>query len=768
MKLSINIGNREFSIGVGKSVADFIKGTDIDDAGRGAALNTPYEQSAWVYCAISIIAQSIAQIPFRISRVGGDQARKVRALRGSADPVHRQLCRRALGETILESGGAVDLFNRPHPTMDRELFWEMAVTWNCLRGEFFILPLDAADGAVDLKQSKARVQRMLTLSPDRFWHLVQGYELTAWRYTGSPLMAPLASEMLFPGEVIHSRSPNPYIYWRGLSPLSVALTPAQTDFAGEQFQKGLWLNNADTGVIVTTDQQATPEQQAAIIAALRERKRKAGTPDRPLFLFGGAKVDKPTLSMMDMQFLETRKFLRQEIFAIFKVPEMLAGFTQDLNDGGAGGSLDAQKSSFIESTIGALAKRLETAVAPIVQTFGPDLVGWFDIDSLPIMQAARRSRIDVATKAFALGYTRNEINQMLDLGYPEDETGDKRYLPFNLQEIGAESELPGENEQTEPAPDDEGKDIIGGARKFLSTLNSPTINQRKPAIDVVQLWKKHIASRRAAVAMFQSKTNKVLLKFRQKALNKLNEVHLEKSAGRLGEIKGLVDIIFSHLAFSDALGHELTPPMKSTLQSAADELLAEVSHDDPWEYPPKAVTEYITGRTQRIKGVGGVVRDQLNTSLEEGIVNGETHQQLADRVKVVFNNLTAGEAKRVAMTEVNVAYNTARHEAMDSAGIEYKAWLSSHGPHVRPAHAEAEEVYLNEPIPLDQPFEVGGDQLMFPGDDSLGADLGNIINCQCVQLAAQKAGDDEKTVTYKIFGAGVMSFPKHQSQGGQA
>jgi hypothetical protein len=79
---------------------------------------------------------------------------------------------------------------------------------------------------------------------------------------------------------------------------------------------------------------------------------------------------------------------------------------------------------------------------------------------------------------------------------------------------------------------------------------------------------------------------------------------------------------------------------------------------------------------------------------------------------------------------------------------------------VRPAHAEAEAMYIDDPIPIDDPFEVMGEQLMFPGDDSLGASLENIINCQCIQLAAQKKSEDEKSVTYLVFGVGEMKFLK--------
>lgn len=764
----------EIMASVSKSVASpdvaaFLTGTDIDDQQQGTKLVNPYAQSAWIFTAVSILASSIAQIPFRISRIGSDKAKRIRALRSSADPKHRALCRRALGNDIVDSGDVVELFNRPHPTMDRQLFWEMVVTWNALRGEFFILPLDGDDQPVDLSDRKPRIKRMLTLDTTLFWHMVQGYTLEAWRYTGSPLLTPLPSEMLLPTEVVHSRTPNPYLYWRGLSPLIVAGTPAQTDFAGEQFQKGLWVNNADTGVIVTTDQQATPTQRVEILAALRERKRKAGTADRPLFLWGGAKVEKPQLSMMDMQFLETRKFLRQEIFSIFRVPESFAGFTADLNDGGAGGSLDSVKISFIESTIGSLCAAIEAAVAPIVGTFGDDLIGWFDVDSLPIMQAARRARWETGSKMFAMGVPVGDINTSLDLGLPDQPWYKKGYLPFNLQVAGEPPEpLPSEGGDAATGDDKDQADEEKGspfsrALGFLRLLSAPPAEVRKP--DATALWKKHVAARKSSVKLFQGKVSKVLLKFRGKTLAKLDEVHLQKGATSYKDWefagkRSLTDIIFSANEFGDALATELNVPLRTVLQQAGEELNAEVGVDDPWEYPPQAVLEFLAARKQKIMGTGGTVRDQLNTSLMEGVEAGETHAQLVDRVKAVFNSLGDYEARRVAMTEVNIAYNTARQAAIKKAGIEFKAWLSSHGPHVRPAHAEAEAMYIDDPIPIDDPFEVMGEQLMFPGDDSLGASLENIINCQCIQLAAQKKSEDEKSVTYLVFGVGEMKFLK--------
>jgi HK97 family phage portal protein len=811
-------------------VAAFLTGTDVgQDGGNGAKLTAPYVESAWVFIAISRIAEKISSIPFRISRMDEAKAKRVRAVRGSANARQRGFVRKALDESVIESGDIVDLFNRPHPTMSRQLFWESVVTWHCLRGEFFILPLDAGDLPVDLSTSAPRVQRLITLPTEMFWHIVHGNDLTGWRYTGSPLLSPIPSEMLLPSEVIHGRTFNLYLYWRGMSRLLVAMGAAGADFAASRYAQGYWMNNADTGAIVTTDQWLSDVQRATILTALRERKRKAGTADRPLILGGGLKVEKPVLSGMESQFIENRKMNRQEIGAIYGVPEAVMGFNDSKSSAlsGGGNAIGQEMIGFIENTIAPLCRHLEAAFEPVVKTFGDGLCAWFDEESLPGMQDARRARMDTGLKAFGIGFTRNEINGVYDLGFPEDPTGDTRYLPFNLQEVGANEPLPGEGAPGAPASgtaEAEKSNPFARLGNLLGNIQQPTSNnqQRKPdtktgcphchfefdsaaqpeiamgavacpqcgetvyqtdtlkrelqrKANATLLWKAHVQSRRRAVKLMAGKVHNVLHKYRGRTLNKLDVVHLEKaslinppSTLQLSTLpppavqRSLVDLIFDRHAFGNDLVLQLTNPISATLQLAGNELNSEIGLDDPWKMPPKKALEFLAGRTQEIQGVGGTVRDQLNTTLEEGIAKGETTQQLADRVRGVFKDLDYGEAQRIAQTETNMAYNSARHDSMLDAGIEYKAWLSSHGPNVRPAHALAEDDYSEGgdpgPIPIDEPFLVDGEELMYPGDPSGSA--GNVINCQCISLAVQKLVEEESFTTFKIFGLGEMKFQK--------
>ncbi|MDB6056412.1 MAG: Portal protein [Verrucomicrobiales bacterium] len=69
-------------------------------------------------------------------------------------------------------------------------------------------------------------------------------------------------------------------------------------------------------------------------------------------------------------------------------------------------------------------------------TIGADLYGWFDLESLPILQNARRQRIMTATTAFQMGVPLNAINQVYQLGFPELPWGNDAYLPTNMQKVG--------------------------------------------------------------------------------------------------------------------------------------------------------------------------------------------------------------------------------------------------------------------------------------------------------------------------------------------
>jgi len=99
-----------------------------------------------------------------------------------------------------------------------------------------------------------------------------------------------------------------------------------------------------------------------------------------------------------MQFLENRKLNAWRSGAIFGVHRNPVGFTEDANRAIA----QEERLSFIENGVAKYCDLLEAAMDPVVKSFGADLTGWFDIDSLRYA-IGRRNRIDSAAKAWAMG-----------------------------------------------------------------------------------------------------------------------------------------------------------------------------------------------------------------------------------------------------------------------------------------------------------------------------------------------------------------------------
>lgn len=128
---------------------------------------------------------------------------------------------------------------------------------------------------------------------------------------------------------------------------------------------------------------------------------------------------------------------------------------------------------------------------------------------------------------------------------------------------------------------------------------------------------------------------------------------------------------------------------------------------------------------RRLQEVKAVIRDAFEDP-------SKGFNELVQGLKKYYDGeFTA--AKRAALTESAGVLNAARHEGMRSEGVDGKLWITASG-RPRASHAQAQRDYGATPIPIDQPFVVGGASLRFPGDPD--APAGERINCYCLQLAA--------------------------------
>jgi 2'-5' RNA ligase len=138
-------------------------------------------------------------------------------------------------------------------------------------------------------------------------------------------------------------------------------------------------------------------------------------------------------------------------------------------------------------------------------------------------------------------------------------------------------------------------------------------------------------------------------------------------------------------------------------------------------------------RTQ-LDAVGDRLSERAVTSLREGIELGETQDELKQRMLAVFSEdgtqLGDGRANRIAMTSATSAFNAGVLAAAQAiTGPDrplVKQWVARRDTKVREAHHDANgQLQL-----LDDPFDVAGVPMQFPGDPT--APIGLLANCRCV------------------------------------
>lgn len=132
----------------------------------------------------------------------------------------------------------------------------------------------------------------------------------------------------------------------------------------------------------------------------------------------------------------------------------------------------------------------------------------------------------------------------------------------------------------------------------------------------------------------------------------------------------------------------------------------------------------------------------VNRSVLVSIHLGESIPDMAKRLRQV-ETMNRVQSVRAARTLVTAAENKGRQDSYEKAVedgiILEKIWISTHDSRTRDAHREAGARYTeSRSIPIDEPFIVGGEKLMYPGDTSLGASGHNIYNCRCTSATVVK------------------------------
>ncbi len=697
------------------SIAPFDRVIDLSGLTATEKVGRPYAQSLWVARAIKMVADPIASVPLHF----GTEERGGNAIN---DPELDA----AWQEPAIGPEGAVCLRDVVSAT----------IGWLKLSGEAFWVFDDRV-----LVKPKAlpfpdvgfgAVAQFAIVRPDRMRHVTdkRGGRLTGWEYTdGAGIAHTLLTE-----QVIHLKLWNPYDDIRGLGEYESAQLAAESDYMGANFKLNLARNNGDQGVYIIAKSGIPDDaQRKQIVAQLREKRelQQRGM-FKPVFLTGDISIEDPKVRVVDAAFNESMMQDAHRIFIAFGVPPSMADVVPSYSVGSA-----SDYYRLIRDTCTPTGKIFTEAVESATQRQGREGVfAWFDWSNHPVMKEVRREAITAATPLWDRGISWEVINETLDLGLPEFDGWDERYLPFSVSPAGMArdiyspeattgADVAGEvDDVKDDVEDDDDDEAI---KEMFRALKGP----RGKARDAreIELWKSHFAKRRATAKLYLSRFNKVLFEFRAEVLRKI-ESKLTRGAGTTTKAAA-ADFLFDLGAFKDAITINLRGVALNAMQVAGEQMFAEVKRDDPFKVPDARAKEFLAQREVRLKGASEEVWASIRSELQDGLDAGDGIKAMGDRIRSKFNGISRGRAETIAMTETGAAYGVAREEAQKQAGIQFKKWLTSGLSNVRSAHSHAN----GQVVAIDEPFYVGGEYLNFPGDPS--GSPGNVINCHCVSVATE-------------------------------
>ena len=144
--------------------------------------------------------------------------------------------------------------------------------------------------------------------------------------------------------------------------------------------------------------------------------------------------------------------------------------------------------------------------------------------------------------------------------------------------------------------------------------------------------------------------------------------------------------------------------------------------DDAYDY-----TEAIYGTQEAYLGIlaGVSVSDYYREAHVPNTVNSIVNTMLTYPDDPF--NFSIDRAIMIAENEANSMWNDAEFEEALQAGKKRKTWNTIIDKSTRDWHREMNSVSK----PITEPFDVAGEFMMFPRDESLGASGGNIVNCRC-------------------------------------
>ncbi|MCK5139694.1 MAG: phage portal protein, partial [Thermodesulfovibrionia bacterium] len=462
----------------------FIRNMGMPDSDR-VILDQAYSMSDLVYICVSTTARAISQVPLLLGTINNKG--EWEELSNPAD------------------AGLMNLTVRPNYLMDYSSFIESIVSFLLLDGNAWVVPFPP-DDATPISWWVVQKKFMSPLKNE------QTGQLEGWHYKPSEEDA----FRLEIGQVAHIFFWNPYDPLLGFAPLEAGKLSITTDYKAAKFNQIFFDQGATIGGVLSSEQNLNDAQVKRLKEEIDKKYSGYDKAHRMLILEGGLKYTQTAFSHKDILFPEVRGLDKERILQIFGMKKAILSVTDDLNKATAW----QQEKAWWTGTNIPIMRMIESAFNfTFFEKMG--IEARFDLASIEALQRDFADKVEIGNKLLLMGYTPNEINQRLELGFEDKDWRDYIWKKTSERAIGDDSPAVEEDRPPEPLviepeeeppllPEPEEEESIIIPKIELK----PDFQQRGE-----MLWKDMVKQARPIEKIFKSKTKKMFFTWRNLVLS---------------------------------------------------------------------------------------------------------------------------------------------------------------------------------------------------------------------------------------------------------
>ena len=522
---------------------------------------------------------------------------------------------------------------------------------------------------------------------------------------------------LDPSEVIHFKLANPDSYFLGLGAMQPAKNTAILELNAVSYNKSYLENDSTPPFMFNFPEKPTQDQlkrHRSEWEKLHKGPKKTG---RFGYIWGGTTIEKMGNSPKDAQYIEMRKMNREELLSTLGVPPSVVGLLEYANYS----NMEVQQKKFWEDAVmpvlDLIADKLTLRLAPM---FDKDIWFEFDYSQIKVLQEDEEQKAKTAQILIENGIkTPNQVRAEFYNAEPY-EGGDQYFMKMGLVPIGQDN--PG-NQKTK-------------------ALNAKQLKSKDPSYwqDPARkksLWDAFVKradqheKRLTPIAEKYLKAQADSVRDAIKRIENPENIRLDKIFDLQKEVDRFENHLKSYLVDIAVQGGEAglraTNGKLYTLEKITRD---EDDEETPFELIPELAKELDEMIINSGTKISETTMEKIKVLLQEGTEENWTVEDYAQNIWEKLNEFSITRSRRIARTESAKVDNWGQLKGYkQNPNVQLKGWLSAFVDDTREEHKEADAMYSDNPIPIDEPFIVGGEELQYPGDPNASA--GNVVNCLC-------------------------------------